>query len=163
MIFVPSGVPNLKRSELETACEDFSNVIGSSSMGTVYKGTLSSGVEIAVTSLAVESAKEWPENLESQFRKKVHNELILVKNYCFHSCYLFSRFNLILFQIEQLSKVNHKNFVNLIGYCEEQEPFTRMMVFEYAPNGTLFEHLHSEYLTADLILHVGSSFKFYFN
>jgi hypothetical protein len=38
----------------------------------------------------------------------------------------------------------HKNFVNLIGYCEENKPFKRMMVFEYAPNGTLFEHLHSE-------------------
>ncbi|KAF2303135.1 hypothetical protein GH714_014074 [Hevea brasiliensis] len=41
-----------------------------------------------------------------------------------------------------LSRVNLKNFVNLIGYCEEDEPFNRMMVFEYAPNGTLFEHLH---------------------
>lgn len=39
--------------------------------------------------------------------------------------------------------MNHKNFVNLIGYCEEDEPFTRMMVFEYAPNGSLSEHLHS--------------------
>lgn len=66
------GVPSLKRTELEAACEDFSNVIGTSSMGTVYKGTLSTGVEIAVTSLAVESAKEWPENLEAQFRKKVY-------------------------------------------------------------------------------------------
>lgn len=109
-----TGVPNLKRSELETACEDFSNVIGSSSMGTVYKGTLSSGVEIAVTSLTVKSSRDWSKNLEAQFRKK----------------------------IDMLSKVNHKNFVNLIGYCEEEEPFTRMMVFEYAPNGTLFEHLH---------------------
>lgn len=41
-----------------------------------------------------------------------------------------------------LSRVNHKNFVNLIGFCEEEEPFTRMLVFEYAPNGTAFEHLH---------------------
>jgi serine/threonine protein kinase len=49
-----------------------------------------------------------------------------------------------MLQIEKLSKVNHKNFVNLLGYCEEEEPFTRMMVFEYAPNGTLFEHLHGE-------------------
>ncbi|KAK3042126.1 hypothetical protein RJ639_001828 [Escallonia herrerae] len=109
-----TGVPKLKRSELETACEDFSNVISSSSVGTVYKGTLSSGVEIAVASIAVTSVKDWSKNLETQFRKK----------------------------IDLLSKVNHKNFVNLIGYCEEEEPFTRMMVFEYAPNGTLFEHLH---------------------
>lgn len=48
------------------------------------------------------------------------------------------------FQIDTLSKVNHKNFVSLLGFCEEQVPFTRMMVFEYAPNGTLFEHIHSE-------------------
>ena len=42
--------------------------------------------------------------------------------------------------------MNHKNFVNLIGYCEEDEPFVRMMVFEYAPNGNLFEHLHGNVL-----------------
>ncbi|XP_022764972.1 probable inactive receptor-like protein kinase At3g56050 [Durio zibethinus] len=109
-----TGVPKLKRSELEAACEDFSNVIGSSTIGTVYKGTLSNGVEIAVVSVPVKSAKDWSKNLETHFRKK----------------------------IDTLSKVNHKNFVNLLGYCEEDEPFTRMMVFEYAPNGTLFEHLH---------------------
>ncbi|XWS53367.1 hypothetical protein CRYUN_Cryun11dG0151400 [Craigia yunnanensis] len=109
-----TGVPKLKLSELEAACEDFSNIIGTFSDGTVYKGTLSSGVEIALTSTAVASREDWSKNLETQFRKK----------------------------IETLSKVNHKNFVNLIGYCEENVPFTRMMVFEYAPNGTLFEHLH---------------------
>ncbi|KAE8711219.1 Inactive receptor-like serine/threonine-protein kinase [Hibiscus syriacus] len=109
-----TGVPKLKRSELEAACEDFSNIIGTFSDGTVYKGTLSSGVEIAVTSTAVASREDWSRNLETQFRNKV----------------------------DALSKVNHKNFVNLIGYCEENVRFTRMMVFEYAPNGTLFEHLH---------------------
>ncbi|KAG4920546.1 hypothetical protein JHK86_049359 [Glycine max] len=109
-----SGVPSLKRTELEVACEDFSNIIGSLPEGTIYKGTLSSGVEIGVASSAVTSSQNWSKNMETQFRKK----------------------------IEMLSRVNHKNFVNLIGYCEENKPFTRMMVFEYAPNGTLFEHLH---------------------
>ncbi|KAK4792434.1 hypothetical protein SAY86_022869 [Trapa natans] len=109
-----AGVPKLKRSELETACEDFSNVVGASSIGTIYKGTLSDGVEIVVASYVVKSIDDWSKSLEAQFREK----------------------------IDILSKVNHKNFVNLIGYCQEEEPFTRMMVFEYAPNGTLFEHLH---------------------
>ncbi|KAL9231448.1 hypothetical protein vseg_006678 [Gypsophila vaccaria] len=109
-----SGIQNLRKVELETACEDFSNVIGTCSIGTIYKGTLSNGVEISVISLAVSSAKKWSKNLETLFRKK----------------------------IETLSKVNHKNFISLIGYCEEEAPFTRMMVFEYAPNGSLFEHLH---------------------
>ncbi|WVZ98080.1 hypothetical protein U9M48_043559 [Paspalum notatum var. saurae] len=109
-----TGVPSLKRSELELACEDFSNVIGILSDYMVYKGTLSSGVEIAVVSTTKSSAKEWSKHCEAQFRKK----------------------------ITSLSRVNHKNFVNLLGYCQEEQPFTRMMVFEYAPNGTLFEHLH---------------------
>lgn len=109
-----TGVPSLRRVELEKACEDFSNIVGSLSDCTLYKGTLSSGVEIAVTSTMVLSAEDWSEQHETQFRKK----------------------------ISMLSKVNHKNFMSLLGYCEDEEPFTRMMVFEYAPNGTLFEHLH---------------------
>ncbi|KAK6133521.1 hypothetical protein DH2020_032735 [Rehmannia glutinosa] len=111
-----TGVPKLNRAELETACEDFSNIITTyDGVATVYKGTLSSGVEIAVTSTAIISIKDWSKrSAELVFRKK----------------------------IDTLSRVNHKNFLNLIGYCEDDEPFSRMMVFEYAPNGTLFEHLH---------------------
>ncbi|PNT74528.1 hypothetical protein BRADI_1g16670v3 [Brachypodium distachyon] len=109
-----TGVPSLKRSELEAACEDFSNIIGSTASCMLYKGTLSSGVEIAVVSSSVTSGKDWSKECESQYRKK----------------------------ISSLSKVGHKNFINLLGYCEEENPFTRAMVFEYAPNGTLFEHLH---------------------
>lgn len=66
-----SGVPSLQRPELVTACEDFSNIIGSMLDGTVYKGTLSSGVEIAVTSTMITSAKDWTKKLETQFRNKV--------------------------------------------------------------------------------------------
>ncbi|OWM73459.1 hypothetical protein CDL15_Pgr026558 [Punica granatum] len=66
-----AGVLKLKRSELEIACEDFSNVVRTSSMGTIYKGTLSSGVEIAVASVAAKSANDWSKDLQAQFRKKV--------------------------------------------------------------------------------------------
>ncbi|KQJ92630.1 protein MALE DISCOVERER 2 [Brachypodium distachyon] len=109
-----TGVPSLGRTELEAACEDFSNVIGTVSDCALYKGTLSSGVEIAVACSPVKCAEEWSERSEQQFRNK----------------------------ISVLSKVNHKNFMNLLGYCACDEPFTRMMVFEYAPCGSLFEHLH---------------------
>ncbi|KAL5989689.1 hypothetical protein ACLOJK_010582 [Asimina triloba] len=107
-----TGVPKLNRSELETACEDFSNIIHSSPYCTVFKGTLSSGVEISVASSVV-CQKDWSKLSEMHFRKKV----------------------------DTLSRVNHKNFVNLLGYCEEESPFQRMMVFEFASCGGLFEHL----------------------
>ncbi|KAJ0016668.1 hypothetical protein Pint_10382 [Pistacia integerrima] len=111
-----TGVPKLNRSELDTACEDFSNIIDTIDGCIMYKGTLSSGVEIAVASTTITSSKDWPKSSEMVYRK----------------------------QIDKLSRINHKNFVNLIGCCEEDEPFNRMMVFEYAPNGTVFEHLHVE-------------------
>ncbi|KAI4304416.1 hypothetical protein MLD38_039930 [Melastoma candidum] len=109
-----TGVPKLRRSELETACEDFSNIVSTYEGCIVFKGTLSSGVEIAVTATSVASAKDWSVTAEKAYRRKV----------------------------KTLSRVNHENFVNLIGYCEERQPFARMMVFEYAPNGALYEHLH---------------------
>ncbi|KAF0917382.1 hypothetical protein E2562_017836 [Oryza meyeriana var. granulata] len=111
-----TGVPKLQRSELEGACEDFSNIVASYPHYTVYKGTLSSGVEIAVVSTVIMTNKDWSKHSEGRFRKK----------------------------IDSLSRINHKNFINLLGYCEEEDPFMRMMVLEYAPNGTLYEHLHVE-------------------
>lgn len=110
-----AGVPKLNRAELEAACEDFSNIITNFPNSTLFKGILSSGVEIGVVSTVLK-AKDWSKRSEAHFRKKV----------------------------DTLSRINHKNFVNLLGYCEENEPFMRMMVFEYAPNGTLCDHLHSK-------------------
>ena len=81
-MFQPAGVPSLKRSELELACEEFSNIIGSLSDYMVYKGTLSSGVEIAVVSTTKNSAKEWSKRCETQFRKKVGNNNATLKLYC---------------------------------------------------------------------------------
>lgn len=68
--FCISGVPKLNRPEIVSACEDFSNIIGSFPDGTVYKGTLSSGVEIAVTSSAATSREDWSKSSEEHFRKK---------------------------------------------------------------------------------------------
>lgn len=68
------GVPKLNRPELETACEDFSNIITThDGLATIYKGTLSSGVEIAVASTAIASATAWSKRVEVAFRKKVRD------------------------------------------------------------------------------------------
>lgn len=101
------------RQELEVACEDFSNIIGSSPDSHVYKGTLKGGPEIAVISLCVKE-EHWTGFLELYFQKEVAD----------------------------LSRINHENTGKLLGYCRESSPFTRMLIFEYASNGTLYEHLH---------------------
>lgn len=106
--------PSLRREELEAACEDFSNIIGTSSDGVLYKGTLADGTEVAVTSIRM-SSTDWSPNSELLFRRKV----------------------------EALARMKHKHLVNLLGYCSVEMPFTRMLVFEYASNGTLADHLQN--------------------
>ncbi|KAH7440940.1 hypothetical protein KP509_03G017000 [Ceratopteris richardii] len=107
-----TDIPSISLAELEVACEDFSNIIGSSSNGIIFKGTLSNGNEIAVTEV---ETSNWSKDAESDFWYKA----------------------------DRLAKINHKHILKLLGYCSEEDPFTRMLIFEYAPNGTLFDLLHN--------------------
>ncbi|KAL1192046.1 putative LRR receptor-like serine/threonine-protein kinase [Cardamine amara subsp. amara] len=106
-------VSRFTRQELEVACEDFSNIIGLSADSQIYKGTMKGGSEIAVISLCVKE-EDWTGYLELYFQREVAD----------------------------LARLNHENAAKLLGYCKEISPFTRMLVFEYASNGTLYEHLH---------------------
>uniref|UniRef100_A0A0D9W7K3 Protein kinase domain-containing protein n=1 Tax=Leersia perrieri TaxID=77586 RepID=A0A0D9W7K3_9ORYZ len=91
------NVPKISRQELAEACEDFSNIIGSSHDTVVYKGTMKDGNEIAVVSLSA--------------------------------------------SVVEMSRLNHENVAKMVGYSKESDPFLRMLVFQYPPNGTLYEHL----------------------
>ncbi|GMJ04405.1 hypothetical protein like AT1G63430 [Hibiscus trionum] len=106
-------VTKYSRQELEVACEDFSNIIGSSPDSLVYKGTMRGGPEIAVITLCIKQ-EHWTSYLELYYQREVAD----------------------------LARLNHENVGRLLGYCRESSPFTRMLVFEYASNGTLYEHLH---------------------
>lgn len=106
-------VTRYSRQELEVACEDFSNIIGSSPDSVVYKGTMKGGPEIAAISLCIKE-ENWTGHLELYFQREVAD----------------------------LARINHENTGKLLGYCRESSPFTRMLVFDYASNGTLYEHLH---------------------
>lgn len=106
-------VVRFSRQELEVACEDFSNIIGSSPDSLVYKGNMRGGPEIAVISLCIKE-DNWTGFLELYYQREVAD----------------------------LARLNHENTGKLLGYCTESSPFTRMLVFEYASNGTLYEHLH---------------------
>ncbi|XWS23058.1 hypothetical protein CRYUN_Cryun29cG0089100 [Craigia yunnanensis] len=43
-------------------------------------------------------------------------------------------------EIRMHSHIRHQNIVPLIGYCKEDREM--ILIYEYMPNGTLFEHLH---------------------
>ncbi|EEF32525.1 wall-associated receptor kinase-like 20 [Ricinus communis] len=46
----------------------------------------------------------------------------------------------VLNEVRILCQVNHRSLVRLLGCCVELE--LPIMIYEYIPNGTLFEHLH---------------------
>ncbi|XP_061374227.1 serine/threonine-protein kinase-like protein CCR1 [Gastrolobium bilobum] len=43
-------------------------------------------------------------------------------------------------ELDVLCKIRHYNIVNLLGYCAEMGE--RLLVYEYMPHGTLYDHLH---------------------
>ncbi|OIT31850.1 putative lrr receptor-like serinethreonine-protein kinase [Nicotiana attenuata] len=90
-IYVDTGmlkdVVRYSRQELEVACEDFSNIIGSSSDSLVYKGKMKGGPEIAVILLCIKE-EHWTAYLELYF----------------------------LEEVAELARINHENAGKLLGY-----------------------------------------------
>ncbi|KAF7078876.1 hypothetical protein CFC21_083228 [Triticum aestivum] len=45
-------------------------------------------------------------------------------------------------KVIDMARLNHENIAKFLDYCRESDLFSRILVFEYASNGTLYEHLH---------------------
>ncbi|KFK31938.1 hypothetical protein AALP_AA6G179400, partial [Arabis alpina] len=90
---------------IKAATDEFYDLLGRSGFGSVYKGRLQSGQEIAV---------------------KILSESSVGTERLFHT------------EINLLSKLRHKNLINLLGFCSKRDP--HCLVYEFLPNLSL-EHL----------------------
>ncbi|KAK9128021.1 hypothetical protein Syun_016818 [Stephania yunnanensis] len=101
-------------SELAIATNYFSleNKIGGGSFGSVYKGKLADGREVAVKRGEAGPLAKKLEEKESAFES----------------------------ELAFLCRLHHKHLVGLVGFCEEGDE--RLLVYEYMKNGSLYDHLH---------------------
>ncbi|KAG8378432.1 hypothetical protein BUALT_Bualt08G0136700 [Buddleja alternifolia] len=101
--------------------ENFSeeNKIGNGSFGSVYHATLDDGRRVAIKRAEISASSSYAGPTK---RGQEDTD------------------NAFLNELEFLSRLNHKNLVRLLGYCEDCNE--RVLVYEYMENGTLFDHLH---------------------
>ncbi|KAJ0989390.1 hypothetical protein J5N97_007746 [Dioscorea zingiberensis] len=97
-------------------CLDEDNVIGSGASGKVYKAVLSSGEAVAVKKL-------WgPSNKNAENYDKASDDAFEA-------------------EVTTLGKIRHKNIVKLWCTCTHKD--CKLLVYEYMPNGSLGDLLHS--------------------
>ncbi|XP_062183240.1 serine/threonine-protein kinase-like protein CCR4 [Phragmites australis] len=117
-----SVVEHFTLGALHAATDGFSDDrrIGSGSFGSVYRGTLPSGREVAIKR-AEDAAK--PTSSAARPARRRDRET------AFNS------------ELTALARVNHKNIVCLQGCCADSGE--RLLVYEFMANGTLHDQLHS--------------------
>ncbi|GKA58864.1 serine/threonine-protein kinase-like protein CCR4 [Tanacetum coccineum] len=124
LVSMGTGNP-LEEFALQTildATDNFSDDhrIGIGSFGSVYRGLLTNGRKVAVKRAESHSSSSGPSGLKK--RQEDTN-------------------NAFVSELEFLSRVNHKNLVQLLGFCEEENEL--VLVYEFMENGSLHDHLHN--------------------
>jgi Leucine-rich repeat (LRR) protein len=113
------------------------NIVGHGGSGTVYKIELSSGELVAVKKLWVSSTRR--ANKKPAAHKKEHHEGTTAGGW------LGDRE--LRTEVETLGSIRHKNIVKL--YCCYSGADSNLLVYEYMPNGNLWEALHGCFLLLD--------------
>ncbi|KAK1268792.1 Receptor-like protein kinase HSL1 [Acorus gramineus] len=104
-------------------CLDEDNVIGSGASGKVYKAVLSNGETVAVKKLWGVAKKEEQEEEEVGVDHRTNGD---------------DEFEA---EVATLGKIRHKNIVKLWCCCVHKD--CKLLVYEYMPNGSLGDLLHS--------------------
>uniref|UniRef100_A0A7N2LL05 Protein kinase domain-containing protein n=1 Tax=Quercus lobata TaxID=97700 RepID=A0A7N2LL05_QUELO len=89
--------------------------IGTGSFSSVYRATLDDGQVVAI--------KRAQLSMSTPYVTKLKDNKNATKN-----------------EYEDLSRLNHKNLVRLLGFCKVRN--VRVVVYEYMENDTLHDHLH---------------------
>ncbi|GAB2222609.1 hypothetical protein Droror1_Dr00016728 [Drosera rotundifolia] len=95
--------------ELEEATDNFREKVGQGAFATVYKGNV--GSEIGVVVIAVKKLDKVFKDSDKEFKREVR----------------------------AIARTNHKNLVQLVGYCNEDQH--RLLVYEFMSHGSIADIL----------------------
>ncbi|EAZ05347.1 hypothetical protein OsI_27551 [Oryza sativa Indica Group] len=117
----PLGCEEFTVKELSRLTNGFAEErkIGSGSFGSVYRAKLPDGREVAI------KRAERPRAASGGGRRRRRR---------------YDAERAFRAELRLLSRVNHRNLVQLLGFCEERGE--RILVFEFMPHGALHDHLH---------------------
>ncbi|XP_038989472.1 serine/threonine-protein kinase-like protein CCR4 [Phoenix dactylifera] len=121
-----STIKEFPLAALLAATDNFSDdhKIGSGGFGLVYRAVLDDGRVVAIKRAEPPTAAAATSSTSHADRRRRDRD----------------REAAFLSELALLSRVNHKNLVRLLGFCNQDGE--RILVYEFMPNGTLHDHLH---------------------
>ncbi|WVZ08634.1 hypothetical protein V8G54_021980 [Vigna mungo] len=161
-----SGILKYSYKEIQKATQNFTNILGEGSFGTVYKAVMPTGEVVAVKMLAPNSKQGEKEFLTEDLGLIANNYFSTRCSYlkeqeldqqnqlrhchrprstCPASC--TARLTLVcrdrvVHKVLLLGRLHHRNLVNLLGYCVDKGQL--MLVYEFMSNGSLENLLYDE-------------------
>lgn len=129
--------------EMEEATCSFSeeNLLGKGGFGRVYKGTLKSGqVKSIFSCTVVRSNNHLKQDLVKI--KYLNSQVVAIKKMELPPFKAAEGEREFRVEVDILSRLDHPNLVNLIGYCADGKQ--RFLVYEYMHKGNLQDHLNGE-------------------
>ncbi|KAG1370019.1 putative Serine/threonine-protein kinase-like protein ACR4 [Cocos nucifera] len=119
-----STIKEFPLAVLLAATDNFSDdhKIGSGGFGSVYRAVLDDGRVVAIKRAEPPPAAASSSHADQRRRRDRDRETAFLS------------------ELALLSRVNHKNLVRLLGFCNQNGE--RVLVYEFMANGTLHDHLH---------------------
>ncbi|RWR78181.1 putative LRR receptor-like serine/threonine-protein kinase [Cinnamomum micranthum f. kanehirae] len=126
-------------TEVVAMTNNFERSIGKGGFGTVYHGQMPNGTQVAVKTLSLQSVKSLLTCVKALMNFKTRLRIGCPNMKCPLVMGPQLEQQCVLFDVQLLLRVHHRNLVPFIGYCQEGD--CTALIYEYMAQGNLGSHL----------------------